>query len=85
MAIVKIQDRQYFVLAGDTICVDSVIFKDQKEHKAKCLLTGKEVVFEVKPKKTSKLSVVHFMNKTRRLRFGHHKLNPYELKATKVD
>lgn len=84
MAIVKIQDRQYFVLAGDTIRIDSKSFKDQKEYKAKCLLTGKDVLFDVKPRRTGKLSVVHFMNKTRRLRFGHHKLNPYELKATKV-
>lgn len=84
MAIVKIQDKQYFVLAGDTICVEGVNLKNKKELKTKCLLSGKEVVFEVKPKRTGKLSVVHFMNKTRRLKFGHHKLHPFELKATKV-
>lgn len=84
MAIVKIQDKQYFVLAGDSICVDSVSLKDTKELKAKCMLTGKEVVFEVRAKRPRKLSVVHFMNKTRRLKFGSHKVREFELKAVKV-
>ncbi|PIT97568.1 hypothetical protein COT77_00865 [Candidatus Berkelbacteria bacterium CG10_big_fil_rev_8_21_14_0_10_41_12] len=84
MPVVKIQDKQYFVSENDSIIVDNSSFKENDILEYKCIISGKPIKFKVERVfKDKKIPVLHFKNKTRRLKRGTHRRIRAKLKLVK--